>query len=197
MLKKSISMSLRIVRSFCNSMACNNNHIYQFFNFYFSRNLTILQFIGYQNDPQIHLICSAFRWSRRNMNELHHHSYQGQVAIGIEVFFSWNSILNDPDSKVHGANMGPTWSRQGHVSLAIWGCIQMRYPMKTWKQYISSLTSHDLTIKRLIEYWNRALALWRVTLGAWGHIRNSITPDRTGMVNKFIAGIHLHDQLLS
>ena len=32
-----------------------------------------------------------------------------------------------PDSKVHGANMGPTWGRQdpggphvGHVNLAIW-----------------------------------------------------------------------------
>ena len=35
---------------------------------------------------------------------------------------------NDPDSKIHGANMGPTWGRQdpggphvGHVKLAIWG----------------------------------------------------------------------------
>ena len=33
-----------------------------------------------------------------------------------------------PDSKVHGANMGPIWGRQdpggphvGHVNLAIWG----------------------------------------------------------------------------
>ena len=34
---------------------------------------------------------------------------------------------NSPDSKVHGANMGPTWGRQdpggphvGHMNLAIW-----------------------------------------------------------------------------
>ena len=34
---------------------------------------------------------------------------------------------SNPDSKVHGANMGPTWGRQdpggphvGHVNLAIW-----------------------------------------------------------------------------
>ena len=37
--------------------------------------------------------------------------------------------LRYPDSKVHGANMGPTWGRQdpggphvGHVNLAIWVC---------------------------------------------------------------------------
>ena len=36
-------------------------------------------------------------------------------------------ILNNPDSKVHGANMGPSWGRQdpagpyvGHMNLAIW-----------------------------------------------------------------------------
>ena len=38
------------------------------------------------------------------------------------------SIHNDPDSKVHGANMGPIWGRQdpggphvGPMNLAIWG----------------------------------------------------------------------------
>ena len=36
-------------------------------------------------------------------------------------------VIATPDSKVHGANMGPTWGRQdlggpyvGHVNLAIW-----------------------------------------------------------------------------
>ena len=36
---------------------------------------------------------------------------------------------NCPDSKIHGANMGPTWGRQdpggphvGHVNLVIWVC---------------------------------------------------------------------------
>ena len=39
-------------------------------------------------------------------------------------------LLNIPDGKVHGANMGPTWGRQvpgrphvGHVNLAIWDSI--------------------------------------------------------------------------
>ena len=41
----------------------------------------------------------------------------------------YNMVQHDtiPDSKVHGANMGPTWGRQdpggphvGHVNLAIW-----------------------------------------------------------------------------
>ena len=37
--------------------------------------------------------------------------------------------FNNPDSKVHGANMGPIWGRQdpggphvGPMNLAIWGC---------------------------------------------------------------------------
>ena len=37
---------------------------------------------------------------------------------------------NCPDSKVHGANMGPTWGQQdpggphvGHMNLAIWGLL--------------------------------------------------------------------------
>ena len=42
-----------------------------------------------------------------------------------------NVSLNNPDSKVHGANMGPTWGRQnpggpivGHVNLVLWEAIQ-------------------------------------------------------------------------
>ena len=37
-------------------------------------------------------------------------------------------FIRDPDSKIHGANMGPTWvlaasggSHVGHMTLAIWG----------------------------------------------------------------------------
>ena len=40
--------------------------------------------------------------------------------------------MSVPDSKVHGANVGPTWGRQdpggphvGHMNLAIWGHAQM------------------------------------------------------------------------
>ena len=49
----------------------------------------------------------------------------------VETIHTWEigyGILeNIPDSKIHGANMGPTWGRQdpggahvGHVNLAIW-----------------------------------------------------------------------------
>ena len=50
--------------------------------------------------------------------------------IGYDVCAAWTVVLvnSDPDSDVHGANMGPTWGRQdpggshvGHVNLSIWG----------------------------------------------------------------------------
>ena len=43
-------------------------------------------------------------------------------------------LNTNPDSKVHGANMGPTWRRQdpggphvGHMNLAIWEGFQFIY----------------------------------------------------------------------
>ena len=58
----------------------------------------------------------------------------------------WTSLIiatNIPDSKVHGANMGPIWGRQGpsepHVgpmNLAIWDVISI------W--YLSTLTIRDI-----------------------------------------------------
>ena len=48
------------------------------------------------------------------------------VTVRIGLHLDLYSIKN-PDSKVHGANMGPTWGRQdpggphvGHMNLAIW-----------------------------------------------------------------------------
>ena len=47
---------------------------------------------------------------------------------GIREVITYNCMGYAPDSKVHGANMGPTWGRQdpgwphvGHMNLAIWG----------------------------------------------------------------------------
>ena len=41
-----------------------------------------------------------------------------------------NPIENIPDSKAHGANMGPTWGPRwahvGHVNLAIWDILAWR-----------------------------------------------------------------------
>ena len=44
--------------------------------------------------------------------------------------FSTKPLPKDPDSKIHGANVGPTWGRQdpggphvGHRNLAIWGIL--------------------------------------------------------------------------
>ena len=49
------------------------------------------------------------------------------VLLGI---YQRSMSSNDPDSKVHGANMGPTWGRQdpggpfvGPKNLAIWGLL--------------------------------------------------------------------------
>ena len=51
------------------------------------------------------------------------------VWSGLHVELYWHN----PDSKVHGANMGPTWGRQdpggprvGPMNFAIWGCIKTR-----------------------------------------------------------------------
>ena len=45
----------------------------------------------------------------------------------------------DPDSKIHGANVGPTWGRQdpgephvGHTNFAIWWYIQMNCDLSEW-----------------------------------------------------------------
>ena len=50
-------------------------------------------------------------------------------VLGLLQWILWQDccVTNTPDSKVHGANMGPTWGRQdpgvphvGHVKLAVW-----------------------------------------------------------------------------
>ena len=53
------------------------------------------------------------------------------IVVVSYVFFTQSLMVASQavtDSKVHGANMGPTWGRQdpggshvGHVNLAIWG----------------------------------------------------------------------------
>ena len=46
----------------------------------------------------------------------------------------WHAKHNIPDSKVHGANMGPIWGRQdpggphvGPMNFAIWDIIDVRW----------------------------------------------------------------------
>ena len=61
--------------------------------------------------------------------------YHGVIAMRLEIRYAWMKYTsiwssNDrviPDSKVHGANVGPTWSRHdpggphvGHMNFAIW-----------------------------------------------------------------------------
>ena len=48
-------------------------------------------------------------------------------------------LIDIPDSKIHGANMGPTWGRQdpgwphvGHVNLAIWDVIEVYSGGNNW-----------------------------------------------------------------
>ena len=51
-------------------------------------------------------------------------SFSNSTLMGLaQEYMHWNT----PDSKIQGANMGPTWGRQdpggphvGHVNLAIW-----------------------------------------------------------------------------
>ena len=62
------------------------------------------------------------------LNELNHVCERGPGRLGNEQHASWAQLLGGlyPDSKVHGANMGPTWvlsapegPHDGHMSLAI------------------------------------------------------------------------------
>ena len=55
----------------------------------------------------------------------------------------WSDYI--PDSKVHGANIGPTWGRQdpvgpyvGHVNLANWDVFKSLTAKKVMKKSLSS-----------------------------------------------------------
>ena len=59
-----------------------------------------------------------------------HYSEEKQIQLGL---WKRHGTTLYPDSKVHGANMGPTWGRQdpggphvGHMNLAIWVCYHCR-----------------------------------------------------------------------
>ena len=67
--------------------------------------------------------------------------WNGDQAAATEMLTTWVSQLESiPDSKVHGANMGPIWGRQdpggphvGSMNFAIWdvshSSILFRYPL--------------------------------------------------------------------
>ena len=55
-----------------------------------------------------------------------------QIFIAVPGYQSTAYIKDNPDSKVHGANMGPIWGRQdpggphvGPMNFAIWELIQV------------------------------------------------------------------------
>ena len=73
----------------------------------------------------------------------------GQISLHYIVKISVNVNETYPDSKVHGANMGPIWGRQdpggphvGHVNLAIW---VYQLTVATWR----------LDVSKLGHYWLR------------------------------------------
>ena len=60
---------------------------------------------------------------------------------------SYTALLHYPDSKIHGANMGPTWGRQdpggahgGHVNLSIWIGHALTALLLWSKQYLLWIT---------------------------------------------------------
>ena len=66
------------------------------------------------------------------------------------------AILIIPDSKVHRANMGPTWDRQdpcgphvGHVSLAIWGILYWK-SLQTTSMYEVSIHMDNCEISHKV-----------------------------------------------
>ena len=61
------------------------------------------------------------------MFQTHHVSSYQMTTISWTKWKHWWHIQDNPDSKIHGANMGPIWGRQdpggphvGPMSFAIW-----------------------------------------------------------------------------
>ena len=68
---------------------------------------------------------------------------------------SWDKLLTAPDSKVHGANMGPIWGRQdpggphvGPMNFAIWDSISGDYVL--WRLRITGTLLWECTSHRWI-----------------------------------------------
>ena len=71
-----------------------------------------------------------------------------------------------PDSKVHGANMGPTWGRQdpdgphvGHMNLAIWVGSLYRSVSVAY-----NLESAGIESGTLIQYKDVVFSVWEIPL---------------------------------
>ena len=90
-------------------------------------------------------------WLRHNDIAL----YLAWKIITSGAAFRDKMICGFPDSKVHGANMGPTWGRQdpggshvGHMNLAIWVVLKMPISPEciTSPQILWSLKMHSWSI---------------------------------------------------
>ena len=91
---------------------------------------------------------SAATWGRVPLpsgvvwGEMYHEDGLSRWVCDDDVITSKQLWQYCPDSKVHGANMGPTWGRQdpggtyvGHVNLAIWGLFARGIVSLTNDQY--------------------------------------------------------------
>ena len=89
----------------------------------------------YASVPPVYFCCSWISWSSRNFRQrswLHCDSYWSLAGGQIKsAMLNWDApavtLGNYPDSKIHGADMGPIWGRQdpggphvGPMNFAIW-----------------------------------------------------------------------------
>ena len=107
-----------------------------------------LIFMGRHRSLNVHQvgICWEKKWDVGTPNYNLHDStfsYYHQLHISM----TYCSLV--PDSKVHGANMGPTWGRQdpggphvGHMNLAIWGTKPSLYNLRHLQTVITNYWIH-------------------------------------------------------
>ena len=82
-------------------------------------------------------------------------------------FTSTKFYLHHPDSKFHGANMGPTWGRQdpggpqvGHMKIAIWALL-IYCQLVPWVQTSMKLkTKYKYFLSRICEYFCKMAAIY-------------------------------------
>ena len=95
---------------------------------------------------------------------------------------------NYPDSKVHGANMGPIWGRQdpggphvGPMNLAIWGVENfLQTYIHIWK--LSFISAEVNQSNKEIHAWFPCETLYLLNLPHTDQIKGIQTPNNTGYV---------------
>ena len=78
--------------------------------------------------PKLHF----YQWFPLNSSKSPYLSHLQKWSMNINILLKPPTIIHNPDSKVHGANMGPIWGRQdpggphvGPMNFAIWECFHM------------------------------------------------------------------------